>query len=121
VARRLSAIRACARIGCERTFRLWARSQRFCSQRCGAFARQAGHERSKRACHKEARQHLKDRCEGILRSGRACNRVRGLHVHHRDSDYRNNAEENLQTLCRGCHVRAHGKKTWRENNRRLAA
>lgn len=32
---------------------------------------------------------------------------RGLHVHHIDEDPTNNADENLVSLCRGCHSRRH--------------
>ena len=30
-------------------------------------------------------------------------------VHHRDEDSRNNAENNLMSLCRACHERLHGR------------
>lgn len=105
--------------GCGADFHPWQSTQAYCSVHCQLVVRWENHERGKRACHLEARKHLKRRCEGVRPSGRACTRISGLHVHHRDSNWRNNAEDNLQTLCRGCHVRAHGKKTWRDNNRRL--
>jgi 5-methylcytosine-specific restriction endonuclease McrA len=34
-----------------------------------------------------------------------------LHIHHVDLDQRNNTPTNLLTLCRWCHLKAHGKRT----------
>lgn len=38
-----------------------------------------------------------------------CNQLAKV-VHHLDGDQLNNAIENLQSLCRDCHERAHGRK-----------
>ncbi len=43
-------------------------------------------------------------CERCRAQGRA---VRADLVHHRDRDPMNNAESNLESLCRGCHAREH--------------
>jgi hypothetical protein len=34
-----------------------------------------------------------------------------LHTHHVDRDCSNNAPANLLTLCRWCHLKAHGKRS----------
>lgn len=36
-----------------------------------------------------------------------CNKPNGIDVHHKDRDCFNNAIENLERLCRGCHLREH--------------
>lgn len=64
---------------------------------------------SKRAWHHRARAFLKDRCEGEGRRHHP-----ELHAHHADGDYRNCVRENILTLCRWCHLRAHGKATPRQ-------
>jgi hypothetical protein len=44
-----------------------------------------------------------------------CGRKTKLHVHHIDSDTKNNKPQNLITLCNRCHGRVHGNETfWRE-------
>lgn len=45
------------------------------------------------------RQFLKDKCE-------KCNSI-ATTIHHRDRDRKNNSEENLQSLCRSCHLNIH--------------
>lgn len=50
----------------------------------------------------------------LVRDGFACQRCgktqdqAELHVHHLDGDARNDADENLATLCRPCHQDQHG-------------
>ncbi|MFH1672933.1 MAG: HNH endonuclease [Pseudomonadota bacterium] len=34
-------------------------------------------------------------------------------VHHRDRNPRNNHEENLESLCKDCHVKEHSEERWR--------
>jgi hypothetical protein len=38
-----------------------------------------------------------------------CGKQNHLDVHHEDGDFRNNAVNNLQVLCRGCHTHEHRK------------
>jgi site-specific DNA-cytosine methylase len=45
---------------------------------------------------RRARKHLKQACE-------ACGQTTSLIAHHVDQDKANNAEENIQTLCKHCH------------------
>lgn len=49
----------------------------------------------------------------IERDGGACLRCAErdrLQVHHRNRDPRDNRPENLQTLCRYCHIKAHRRR-----------
>lgn len=39
-----------------------------------------------------------------------CGSTRNVDVHHKDKDYHNNNPENLQMLCRSCHMKAHSEK-----------
>jgi len=40
-----------------------------------------------------------------------CGRAGRLDVHHKDGDPTNNAPENLEVLCRGCHLKHHRSRT----------
>jgi|SRR6478736_4928907 len=44
-----------------------------------------------------ARKHISLKCE-------ACGQGRALHAHHVDQDITNNIPENIQTLCKPCHM-----------------
>lgn len=58
-------------------------------------------EKVSRAGHNHrARRFLKEACE-------KCGAKEKLQVHHRDRDWRNDNESNIQTLCAGCHMRLH--------------
>ena len=65
----------------------------------------------------------KDLPPTTLRNGRAraqhrvppgpcevCGKHDALDVHHRDKDTNNNAPENLQRICRSCHIKIHQKR-----------
>ena len=43
------------------------------------------------------------------------NKSREWHTHHKDCDHYNNANENLQTLCRYCHGKEHGGQYYSDN------
>lgn len=49
------------------------------------------------------RVHRKESCE-------RCGRNYNLVVHHRDENRYNNAQDNLETLCRSCHKREHDSR-----------
>lgn len=78
----------------------WQRPRR----KDGTFKRSPA--RGKQWYHKRARRWLKDHCEGDARRHHW-----ELHAHHRDGNYRNNRRRNVATLCRWCHLHAHGKRT----------
>lgn len=68
-------------------------------------------ERGRRAASRRARILDRDgyRCRDCGRPGR-------LEVHHVDGDAMNDADDNLRTLCRTCHLAAHRKpedEAWR--------
>lgn len=44
-----------------------------------------------------------DRCE-------ICESTKNVDIHHIDGDWQNNSEQNLQALCRSCHMKAHRDK-----------
>lgn len=50
------------------------------------------------------RRHLKDRCE---RCGFVPVHLAQLDAHHRDENHKNNAPENIATLCANCHRLEH--------------
>ncbi len=43
----------------------------------------------------------------LLKACETCGGNTRLSVHHRDRDWRNNAPENIQTLCTPCHMKLH--------------
>lgn len=57
------------------------------------------------------RRHIKDACEecGLKSRYMAGDYLvkRKLTIHHKDGNHSNNDPENLQTLCRKCHDKAH--------------
>jgi 5-methylcytosine-specific restriction endonuclease McrA len=58
------------------------------------------------ALRKRAQKFRGYRCEGDAKRHHW-----ELHIHHLDNDPANNAPANRKTLCRWCHLKAHGKKT----------
>jgi len=66
----------------------------YCSLSCANSQTKGGDSRS--ASHVQARKELKPSCE-------SCNSTAKLHAHHCDENWRNNAPDNLQTLCESCH------------------
>lgn len=51
---------------------------------------------------RRARRFLKEKCE-------RCPATESLCAHHKDRNWRNNTEENIETLCRVCHMEEHKK------------
>ncbi len=45
-----------------------------------------------------------------------CSTVKDLCVHHKDGDHYNNKPENLELLCRSCHLSVHRKNQYNGNN-----
>jgi 5-methylcytosine-specific restriction endonuclease McrA len=68
--------------------------RRFCSLSCANSQSKGGGSRTR--SHVRARQHLKQCCE-------RCGSTQKLHVHHADENWKNNEQNNLQTLCESCH------------------
>lgn len=54
-----------------------------------------------------ARKHRKLLCEN-------CQSTEHLQIHHKDENWKNNSPENLQTLCRTCHMKLHWLQ-WKRN------
>lgn len=75
-------------------------SRIYCSKSCSAHRRQEDLNRARSSFHRGARKHLKEYCA-------ICGTTQNLQVHHLDRNIKNNTEENLQTLCRSCHMRLH--------------
>jgi len=89
----------------RREFRLggWNRGfqrEQSCSYKGQNSSRDAGRSRSRRYA-------LKDHCE-------ICNTTLDLDVHHTDKNPLNDTEDNLLTLCSGCHIVAHTPHAKRE-------
>lgn len=80
--------------------------RRFCDRRCGSSKKEVG----KSAHHWRAQRYREDACK-------ECQSTEDLHVHHADGDYRNDAPENLVTLCASCHLELH----WREDRKQRVA
>lgn len=75
--------------------------RRFCSPRCQyEAARKPLSEIAISTQGYHAHKHIGTECE-------TCGDVEDLVVHHVNGDRTNNSADNLQTLCRGCHVRHH--------------
>jgi len=73
--------------------------RRFCSTECsGLFHREEAPSRS--AMLKRVYKIRGRSCE-------KCGAVVRLSIHHKDRNWRNNATENLQTLCSSCHTSLH--------------
>jgi len=72
-------------------------SRKNCSQSCGNTLLEP---QDKTTFHLRAQKHRKPSCE-------MCGSTKRLDVHHRDGNIKNNALENLQTLCHTCHMKWH--------------
>lgn len=68
--------------------------RRFCSLSCANSRSKGGESRNAYLYH--ARKFLKGACE-------CCGATSELHAHHIDTDWKNNTEANIQTLCVFCH------------------
>lgn len=78
--------------------------RRFCSLSCANSRSKGG--ASRKAAHYHARKQRLGSCE-------CCGATKRLQVHHIDENWKNNAPENLQTLCIFCH------HFWHAMHRRL--
>ena len=74
--------------------------RQFCSLSCANSRSKGGDSSTK--WHVLSRIFAESSCE-------ACGSQMNLQVHHVDGDYRNNAMENLQTLCESCHHSWHAR------------
>ena len=63
---------------------------------------------SKRAYHYRAKSAL-IRANRDVCTCEACESTHRPEIHHRDADYRHNEADNLQVLCRECHLSIHGR------------
>lgn len=82
--------------------------RKFCGRGCMAEAFKARPKKLNpgwMTAHYHARKAApqRDRCERCGKKGRT-------DVHHRDEDWRNNLPENLERLCRSCHMKEHRQK-----------
>lgn len=80
--------------------------QVYCDRECmkKAFREKPRKAKSWAGIHKIARGvKQKTSCE-------LCSSTKNLDIHHIDGDPSNNSPENLQCLCRSCHIRVHRKK-----------
>lgn len=83
--------------------------RKYCDKRCMATDHNE-REVGKSAHLWRARRHRRDACE-------RCGSTSDLHVHHKDGDWRNDAIDNLETLCGPCHLKHH----WDTDGRRSRA
>lgn len=77
--------------------------RKFCGKECQAAAQVDPTTTNRQTMYARSGKHRGPACE---RCGATEN---GLHVHHRDHNITNNAPENLETLCVGCHNRHHSR------------
>ena len=82
------------------------RRRRYCNLQCRGSMKHAETMASpsgmtRGACRRRARQMVPPGpCE-------RCGTMNALDVHHKDHDWTNNAPENLERICRSCHIRDH--------------
>lgn len=77
------------------------RRRRFCNLRCAGLARERKPEVGWMTAHYHARNLCPPGpCE-------RCAKPDAIDVHHRDHNFRNNLRENLERLCRSCHIKEH--------------
>src|SRR5699024_6084080 len=67
----------------------------------------------KNSNERNSRSNAKLRVELLTnkKSCEVCQSIKNLDVHHKDENPYNNSLENLQLLCRGCHIRTHRART----------
>ena len=77
--------------------------QKYCNRDCmkAAFKSKPKHGTSWMTIHYHARKLLPDGCCEI------CGSAKNVDVHHKDGNPQNNSPDNLQRLCRSCHMKAH--------------
>ena len=71
--------------------------RRYCSKQCN-YIRPSG--QSKGNYHLLARKYQKSFCS-------TCKSTENLDVHHKDGNWKNNDQNNLETLCHSCHMKLH--------------
>lgn len=80
-------------------------SRKYCSLHCANL--RGIHGKNSTSQHMISRQYRKDYCE---RCGDTPSDLRQLHVHHKNGDWMDHREENLETLCIKCHLsKAHSR------------
>lgn len=69
----------------------------YCSKQCN-YIRPKGS--SKGYYHRLARNYANQSCN-------ICGSIKNLDVHHKDKNWKNNDQKNLETLCHSCHMKLH--------------
>jgi len=80
--------------------------RKYCNRTCMAAAFDARESASDdwTTCHYHARKLVPEGCCEI------CGSPNATDVHHKDGNHENNLPENLQRICRGCHLKQHRTK-----------
>lgn len=71
--------------------------RKYCSKQCNYIRPEI---KLRSSYHRLAKKFLKSHCE-------FCETTENLEVHHKDRNWKNNEEKNLQTLCHSCHMKWH--------------
>lgn len=85
--------------------------RKYCDRECmkRAFVKIGKNNRSYSSAHTTAR-HIAYLLEGKDKKCEICGSEINVDVHHKDGDYTNNVPENIQLLCRSCHLKEHNPK-----------
>lgn len=74
--------------------------RKFCDQACMALALVKDAPSHRDTYHWRARRMRSESCE-------ACGAMKSLQAHHVDQNPKNNSSDNIQTLCKSCHITHH--------------
>ena len=69
----------------------------YCSKQCNYIRESI---KSKSSHHRLARNYANQSCN-------TCGNTKNLDVHHKDRNWKNNEQSNLETLCHSCHMKLH--------------
>lgn len=82
----------------------------YCNRKCMrmGFLKIGSFNQSYRNAHQTAIQIMN--LLGVEKKCSKCGKTKNVDVHHKDTNYQNNNIDNLEYLCRSCHMKEHRKK-----------